>query len=578
MNIVNTNLINLINFAVPSGGNFLVECIKWLVSIGSSVAVGIILFTLILKLITLPFDFISRASMRKNNLKLEAMRPDLEKLKKQYENDKATYNQKLMALYKKNGYSMMASCLPTIITLVIFIVAINAFTSYAGFQNKQDFYNMSLSYNQVVYNGIEDDFSENKYIINEKDGIITINDDKIIKDALGKGAIANGEAVTLEGKLQDGTTSFNYTVELGEKVELVKDIDGNTVLEEGTNIPKTINVYWYNIASQTDDSYIILKRFYTAEEKDVDGTLTTVYTSSTSEYYVNEEALKVNTTLKNTNDQTYSQFIVGQTGVEGLPVLFLQNLGQAKSAETYRNQVEDFLWISNIWVSDNPWSHPVSKDWESFKGAHGYQESATSSMNQASYEQLVAQLDDQVTKPNGYLGLVILCAVVTFLSQWISTRSQKAQMEFQANGGSKSGRVMMVMMPLMMTVFSVFYTAAFSIYMVLSSVISIGTTLLINWIVGRRFKKGKYDIKKDKGKGDKDKTKKQGYIKSYNVQTSGGEKREVIRGRVYTPKQQPIEEKKKKEKPVKQKKVKNKGDFMGEADMKTNTKSGLFKK
>ena len=149
------SIINVINFSQPVVNNFLVDIIIWLVSITSSVAVGIILFTLILKIITLPFDALSKVSMRKNSLKMEQMRPELEKLQKQYANDKALYNQKMMALYKKNGYSMFGACLPTILTLVIFIVAISAFQSYSQYQNLTDFYNMSNAYNSAIYAGIE---------------------------------------------------------------------------------------------------------------------------------------------------------------------------------------------------------------------------------------------------------------------------------------------------------------------------------------------------------------------------------------------------------------------------------------
>ena len=116
---------------------------------------------------------------------MENMRDDLEKLQKQYANDKALYNQKMMALYKKNGYSMWGSCLPTILTLVIFIVAISAFTSYSQFQNRQYFYDMSLSYNQQIYENIKgedsiDGFSivDGKLIIDESK--FTNQDDKII--------------------------------------------------------------------------------------------------------------------------------------------------------------------------------------------------------------------------------------------------------------------------------------------------------------------------------------------------------------------------------------------------------------
>ncbi|MBP5467211.1 MAG: YidC/Oxa1 family membrane protein insertase, partial [Clostridia bacterium] len=111
------DIISIINFTAPSTGNTFAKLIMWLVSITSSVAMGVILFTLFLKLITLPFDFMSRFSMRKNSIKMEQMRPELEKLQQQYANDKNLYNQKMMALYKKNGYSMFGACLPTIITL-----------------------------------------------------------------------------------------------------------------------------------------------------------------------------------------------------------------------------------------------------------------------------------------------------------------------------------------------------------------------------------------------------------------------------------------------------------------------------
>jgi YidC/Oxa1 family membrane protein insertase len=203
----------IINFAQPVVSSFLVDVIFWLVSITSSVAVGVVLFTLILKLITLPFDYISRASMRKNTVIMEEMRPELEKLQRQYADNKDLYNQKMMALYKKNGYSMLSSCLPTIITLIIFIVAINAFTSYSQWQNRQYFYDMSLAYNSVLYDGIK---ADGEYIIENEDGSITINDNIIYTDITknpdkleDKGIIAK-ERVDGETKFLDVYTKDGY--------------------------------------------------------------------------------------------------------------------------------------------------------------------------------------------------------------------------------------------------------------------------------------------------------------------------------------------------------------------------------
>lgn len=130
--------------------NWLGQAIQWVVGLVSSVGVGIILFTLVLKLITLPLDIYSKAKMRKNNLKMEKMRPQLEKLQKQYQNDQSAYNQKMMELYKKNGYSMFGACLPMIVTLVIFMVVLSAFSTYSQFTNVDLYRQMTAEYNAAI--------------------------------------------------------------------------------------------------------------------------------------------------------------------------------------------------------------------------------------------------------------------------------------------------------------------------------------------------------------------------------------------------------------------------------------------
>ena len=203
--------MGIINFAKPITGNVFADIILWLVNI-TSVVGGVILFTLLLKLVTFPFDYASRASMRKNSVRMEEMRPELEKLQKQYADNKNLYNQKMMALYKKNGYSMFGACLPTILTLVIFIIAINGFTAYSQFQNKQYFYDMSVSYNNVVYSGLDID---NNYIVRTDDGKIVVDDEKLYN-------IVNGEDIEDKEKYVLTRESANSCV-----LSFDKDQDGN---------------------------------------------------------------------------------------------------------------------------------------------------------------------------------------------------------------------------------------------------------------------------------------------------------------------------------------------------------------
>ena len=101
---------NFINFAVDKIGmnnlNWIGKIIQWLIEGVGIIGVGVIIFTLILKTVTLPLDVYSRIKMKKQSLVMKSMRPQMEKLQKQYANDKAMYSQKVMELQKQNGVSM----------------------------------------------------------------------------------------------------------------------------------------------------------------------------------------------------------------------------------------------------------------------------------------------------------------------------------------------------------------------------------------------------------------------------------------------------------------------------------------
>ena len=67
--------------------NWIGNLIRILISGVGVVGVGVILFSLILKGITLPLDIYQRVSMRKQNNRMKENKDRMEKLKKQYAND-----------------------------------------------------------------------------------------------------------------------------------------------------------------------------------------------------------------------------------------------------------------------------------------------------------------------------------------------------------------------------------------------------------------------------------------------------------------------------------------------------------
>lgn len=464
--------INEIIFAAQNATG-LVAVIKWIIQIGSSIALGIILFTLFLKIITLPFDAISRIQMRKNSLIMEEMRPELEKLQKQYANDKQLYSQKMMALYKKNGYSMFGACLPTIATLVIFIVAINAFNDYSRYQNKVDFWEMSKAYNNAIYQGItiDDDFIK----IDGTTGFLVYDNYKII----------NADEQTLKDK--------NYEVVKGVK-------DGTT---------------YYSICSTTLNSYTLYEQTYSGDGENIK-------IESKGSYKIDQEKLKL--TDYKVDGKTFSESEISATE-------FIKKLGSEYSYQKYKNDIKpknQFLWVKNVWVTDSPLAKPVEKTWENFKTTHGYkvEDNQQSNMDDETYGLLIANFPAEETDAiNGYFILAILTAGLSFLTQFVMSKSQKASMELQTvdGQGAQTQKIMMWLMPIMMAIFSFMYTASFSIYMVVSSVLSIVFTLSINYIIDKRFKK-KAAVGKDPDK---------------------------IRGRIYTPEVK-VEEPKKKQKASKE--------------------------
>ena len=87
-----------------------------------SLVLSIALLTAAVRLITIPLTVPSQRAMRKNSQKMQALQPELDKLKKKYRNDQQKIQQAQMALYKQHGInplSSMTGCLPMFIQLPV---------------------------------------------------------------------------------------------------------------------------------------------------------------------------------------------------------------------------------------------------------------------------------------------------------------------------------------------------------------------------------------------------------------------------------------------------------------------------
>ena len=420
LNFLNT-VINLSPAEFGEGLNWLGRIIQWIVEIVPNIGLGIVLFTLILKVITLPLDVYSKASMRKNSLKMEKMRPQLEKLQKQYQNDQKMYNQKMMEMYKKNGYSMFGACLPMIVTLVVFMIVLGAFSDYSQFTNVDVYRQMKESYNGAVlaYAAETEDVSP-----------VSVSYEEGITD--------KGEPYYTRKEVYDSDDAL-ITVTIPRIMRL-----GSAGMTEE------------ELGAQDWSQATVGSPTYNVKQAAVEAS--------------GDEAVKAALEWAKTSEEG------ANLDAESQATLAMQRIGRNAAEAKYREGRNKFLWVKNIWLPDTSYQHPVQLE---------------SGVPEYIYNGITMNLAEEKGAANGYYILIIVSIGTMFLSQFIISRSQKAQNELQtADGrGKTTQKVMMIVMPIIFGIFSFFYSAGFSIYMVTSNVFGILSTVTTNFFIDRKFKK-----------------------------------------------------------------------------------------
>ncbi|MBO7178260.1 MAG: membrane protein insertase YidC [Clostridia bacterium] len=148
---------------------------KWVLSWGidgeviGAFAVTVILFTLILKLATAPLDVWQKIIARSNSKKMEVMKPELDKINKLYANDRNMLAVKQREVYQKYKYSTFKACLPTIVTLVVFMVVFSGFNSAVKYHNSVVFDNLKTVYEETYASAYDQSVAEGRNAVESAD-------------------------------------------------------------------------------------------------------------------------------------------------------------------------------------------------------------------------------------------------------------------------------------------------------------------------------------------------------------------------------------------------------------------------
>ena len=338
----------------------------------------VVVFTIILRLVLSPLDIWQKIVGRKNSKAMKRMKPELEALNEKFKDDKQRLQQETQALYKREKYSMLGSCLPMILTLVVFFLVFAGFRDMVGYQYAKDYQNSRETYYTELYD-----------VRTEK-----------IKDLINSG----------------------YEITIKE----IKD-DGEPIIEITTT-------------DETRKAEIYTK-LAEAENMAIDNAQTAV-----AEQYNSKESRQMRGWI------------------------------YVKSADKYL--------INNIFVQDG-WKTSVP-DYTAITGQSGFATARVVGFTADEYNTVMAKVLGtggwgKNGKWNGLLLLPILSIVVSFLSQKLTQMAQGTPPPAQGQSQG-SMKMMQYMMPVMMGVFALLYSGAFTIYMFVSSLMAILFQLTFNLI------------------------------------------------------------------------------------------------
>lgn len=126
---------NLFGYAL----NFIYEMIQ-------NYGLAIILFSVLLKLILLPFSIKQQKTMKKT----AELQVKVKKIQEKYKNDQMKLNQEIMDLYKKENMSPLSGCLPSIIQIILLLAMFGLVRNPLTYMKKIDTATIENYKNEII--------------------------------------------------------------------------------------------------------------------------------------------------------------------------------------------------------------------------------------------------------------------------------------------------------------------------------------------------------------------------------------------------------------------------------------------
>jgi len=164
----------------------------------------------------------------------------------------------------------------------------------------------------------------------------------------------------------------------------------------------------------------------------------------------------------------------------------ITKLADKEASETYESTQKEysFLWIDNIWVADSPFKSSVFS-YEQYKNEVG--DKYIVADEEQIYTKIMSPISDKFGGANGYFILAIISMGVAFLTSWLTKKLTGNATPNPATSTlpgqkNKLGFISLLIMPIIMGVFALFYNGLFAIYMIVSQAVAAAITPLSNFI------------------------------------------------------------------------------------------------
>ena len=207
-----------------------------------------------------------------------------------------------------------------------------------------------------------------------------------------------------------------------------------------------------------------------------------------SAYKISQEFSVLNTTY-NTSYNTYLASYEADKLADNTITVTAEEYATQKAQESvvtkYGEIKNGFLWIENIWRPDTGASITLSYN-EFINTTKESKEEIT----EEEYNKVMDPIKAEYNGWNGFFLLAVINGALSLASMYFSELISKSRAKKKGTPYiNTTNKSMMIVMPLIMALFTIFYNAAFGIYIVAGSLFTVVTSPLITILIDYIFEK-----------------------------------------------------------------------------------------